>query len=191
MKKSLKGLMTITMVLALTIALTGCGKDETDNKKNNNQSSNGEYHGNTEGSKDLKNVSNSNYKDVSKNVFGIKLKDTSGWVIKKAESLNGVNDLSLNYTVENGEDVKTILEYYYNECKSVSKDGIYEIEVNYDNYSVGKGTKFDNFESYYKTITNIGTLYQGKWIYDNNGKGVQIAISINETYATISLVLLS
>lgn len=169
------------LVIIMCFAITGCGE------KTNNGS---EYNGDTQGNSDLKNVTNSNYKNVAKNVFGINLSDNTGWTLNSASSPNKVNNLVIEYTVKNGSDAKTILEDYFNKCKSVSTDGIYSTE--YDgNYSIVKKDKFDDFATFFeKEGTDMNPLYQTMWIYDNNGKSIQLTISINESIARITFGLL-
>ena len=191
MKKFLKSLITIAMVFVFAVALTGCGKETTNNGGNGNQGSNGEYQGNTEGTNDLKNVSSSNYKEVAKSVFGIELKDLTT-ELEKVESPNGVNNLKITYKGSNLKEGKSIFEHYFTQCQKVSNDGLYSIEVNYENYSVSKGTKYESFETYFDKLgfPENSTMDMGQWIYDNNGKNIQLNISIIEKDTIITFTLL-
>ena len=191
MKKTLKGLCAVAFAFVLLLGLTGCGEEKTNNGGGNtNQNNNGEYQGSTDGANDLKNVTEKNYKAIAKSIFGVEIKDVSGWTLKEATSINKVNNFTIEYTVSNGETAKTVIEYYFNKCKSVSSDGIYSQGFG-ENYTVVKKTKYDDFESFYTAeATIIDPLYQGSWIYDNNGKSIQFIISINSTKADITFTLL-
>ena len=185
-KKFLIGLLAVVMCFALT----GCGEEKTSSGNNGETNTNGEYQGDTKGDSDLKNVTNSNYKNVAKNVFGITVSDNTGWILKSASSPNKVNNLVIEYTIQDGNDAKAILEDYFNKCSSVSNDGIYSTE--YDgNYSIVKKEKYDDFATYFENDgTNMDPLFQSMWIYDNNGKSIQLTISINATKASITFGLL-
>ena len=186
-----KKILTGILVVVMCFILVGCGKNENNGGASKDNTDQSEYQGNTEGGKDLKGVSTSNYKDVAKTVFGLEIKDVTGWTIKDAKSPNGVNNLNIEYTVSNGEDAKSILEYYFNLCKSLSTDGIYSIGFNESYTAVVKKDKYEDFNTYFTTAgTQIGDFYQVKWIYDNNGKSVQYAMNIEASKADMSFVLL-
>ncbi len=184
----MKKFLTILLIGFVCLTLTGCG-DKTSGGKDN--TGKGEYQGDTTGAASLKNVSEKNYKEVAKNVFGLDLKDNTGWTIKSVASPNKVNNLNIDWTITNGSDAKAILEEVFNNCKSVSKDGIYSQGINESYTAIVKKEKYDDFNTMFdKIATVIGDYYQMSWIYDNNGKSVQFSLSIQDNSASLMLVLM-
>lgn len=184
-----KKILMCLVAIFLCFSLTACG--EKDNSNTGDNTKNGDYQGNTEGEDSLSNVTDSNYKKIVKNIFGIDIKDQNGWTLKKAESPNKVNNISVDWTISSETDAKAILEEYFNECKSLSKDGVYSQGFNENYTGVVKKDKYDTFAAFIeKELTNFGDYYQVIWIYDNNGKSIQFSMDIDKEKAHISFVLL-
>lgn len=187
----MKKFLSLILVGIMCFALVGCGETENGgtNKDPNN---NNEYQGSTEGSGDnLKDVTAANYTKIAKNIFGVELDNTTGWTLKEAKSPNKVNNLNISWNISSGSDAKTILENYFNKCKALSKDGVYSQGINESYTAVVKKNKYDTFESFFtKEGKIIGDYYSVMWIYDNNGKNVQFGLTITESSADMSFVLL-
>ena len=93
-----KKLLISLLAIVMCFTLAGCNKD------NGGTKTNGEYQGSVESGDGLNNVTDKNYKEIAKKIFGIDIKDNSGWTLVKVESPNKVNNLNINWTVSNGED---------------------------------------------------------------------------------------
>ena len=183
-KKLLMGLLAVVMCFALV----GCGQEKTNNGGTNN--TDGEFQGDTNGANALENVTESNYAKLAKSIFGIEIKEFDGWTLKEAVSPNKVNNLRLSYDAENAEEAITVINYYFDACLSISTDGVYSYEYT-ENYSLVKKDKYTDFNTYYdKEVTKINEFASTIWIYDNNNKNIQFAITVDENSVEISFTLL-
>lgn len=188
MKKYLKLVLSLTLSLVLLVALTGCGEKTNEGTKKTN----GEYQGATDGAEDsLKNVTDKNYITVAKSIFGMEIENHKGWAMKKVESPNKVNNLIIDYDVNEGEDAKSIIETYFDKSKALAKDGVYSYGMNEAYTGMVKKDKYEDFNTFAETnLTNITDFYQTMWIYDNNEKTVLFSINIDAKSSKISFTLL-
>ncbi len=188
MRKILKIVLSMSLVFLFAFTLTGC--DEKNSKNGGN--TNGEYQGATEGAGDnLKNVTESNYVKVAKNVFGMDIDTHIGWTLVEAKSPNKVNNLTIDYTVSNGENGKEIIESYFNKALLISQDGVYSYGMNEDYTGMVKKDKYDTFASFAESkLTDLMGLYQTMWIYDYDGKTILFSINVDDDSSGISFTLL-
>lgn len=187
----------IILCAVILCTLTACGTKETaapsftETEKTTTTAAN-EMQGytGTEGAS-LKNVSNSNYADVAKSLFGIDVSTKSGWELKEAKSPNGVNNLIVSFKAPTDTDGKEIIKAYFDDCIKASGGSIYTQEINWDTMAVSKGETYTDFDAFFKAEgTSIGSLNTAMWLYEYSGKSVQYSVSCDSGAVEVSLTLL-
>lgn len=148
MKKILKGLLTITMIFILTIALTGCGKEETNKSENPGGGTSGKEE-QTEGI-EIADINISNWEEVVKENFLLDIGLPSGWTIEEAKSLNNYSNVELIF-IPNGETTYADFgETIYLKSKDVSTKQTPSVESFQDSLKVAGTSSW----RYYPEIKN-------------------------------------
>ena len=140
----------------------------------------------------LENVTDSNYGDIAKSLFGIDVNPGEGWTYKSSGSYNKVNDLYVTYNGSAEADVKAMMKTYYDAAAAVSTAGICGQEVDWDSGSISRTAPYADFETFYdEQATTILDFASAIWIYEYGGKSIQFSFSIDAGYMELSMVLMS
>ncbi len=140
----------------------------------------------------LAGVNLDNYAQVSKEIFGLDTTGENGVTVSKVESYNGVNDLHIYYDIPAGTDAKALLQVFFDRCLTVSPEGVFQQDIDYDTFVIKRGTAYTQFEEFYEAEAfPMENFLSAMWIYDNGSHGVQAAFTLEDEKADISLVLLN
>lgn len=134
---------------------------------------------------DLKNVTNDNYLEIAKGIFGVDLSPKDGWKLVGAKSPNKVNNLNVKYNVE-GLSEAAEAEALFNQCLAVTSDGNYPVVTDLNTGAMSRGPKCDTYEAY-KENKDMGNM----WFYAYGDKTVMMTVSSWKEELEISMVLTS
>lgn len=135
----------------------------------------------------ISDVSGDNYEKVTEKFFGVELLNSDGWTLKEVKNPDDTENLNIEWEISEGEDSKKIIEKYFEQCKEISKDGVYSQDFNSDFTGLEKKEKYTDFETFFEAEgIKIATLRQAMWIYDYNGEDILFTISIDETIAEMT-----
>lgn len=134
---------------------------------------------------DLKNVTNDNYLEIAKGIFGVDLSPKDGWKFVEAKSPNKVNNLNVKYNIE-GLSEAAEAEALFNQCLAVTSDGNYPVKMDWNTGAMSRGPKCDTYEAY-KENKDMGNM----WFYAYGDKTVMMTVSSWKEELEISMVLTS
>ena len=181
MKKYLLGLLVVVMCFALV----GCGdskESETNKDSGNGGSGTVEDNKNSIG---LDNITESNYGEVMKKVFGIDPIYGDGWTIKEVKSPNKVNNLRVNYKTPSDIDTAEWQKKYFDATVAVSEDGgVYGMIMDMNTGATSKGEKMTNYTEF------EDGEYWG-WYYTYNGSEIQFTPSMFAGDVLVTFVLMN
>lgn len=188
----MKKIFIVLLVLLLALSMTACGG--SGEESGNEAASQGEemqgYAGGDGAS--LADVDAGNYDAVTKELFGVDLKAQDGWEVQEAISYNGVNNLTVKFTVPEDADGKAITGGFFDQCLSVAENGVYGQDVDLDSMSVSTGAAYTDFETFFGAEgTQIENFYSSMWIYDYGGKSIQFSVSADTGIVELTMTLLS
>ena len=167
----------LILILVLSFTLTGCFLNKKNEVSTNTIEEPIKKPETTKNS--LENVTEDNYAQVMKEVFGIEPIYGEDWTIKEVRSPNKVNNFRVNYKTPYDINTDEWREKYFNATLAVSTDGINGIKMNMDTGALSKGEKVDSYAAYKAGDFN-------GWYYYFNGKQIQANISI---YAGDALIM--
>ena len=172
------------LLTVMAVCLCACGKKAA-GKGSSGNSGETAVHPNA-----LENVTESNYVNVVKDVFGIELKQENGWTVSEVLSPNKVNNLRLTYKTPADFDSNAWNAWFENLVSSVlsaDKDGIYALEINPDTGSVSKGGKYADAKVFVEeehlsfSYSFDGNSIQLIPVFYNDNKGGEITLSFTKT----------
>ncbi|MBQ4564493.1 MAG: hypothetical protein IJA58_08420 [Lachnospiraceae bacterium] len=181
MKRWIAMILAAAMMLSLTACgftiLSGGGGTETKGQGDNSQTQSGVSVGS---------VTIENFTEVSASVYGVGITKPDGWTVTEATSPNGVNNLSVKMTASGSTDGRTLIKEYFE--KTLALGGVYQQKIDWDTLAISKGTQYTDFDTFAAAeITAIDTLSSAMWLYDYNGKCVQISINADGGNVEFSL----
>lgn len=184
----MKKTVLFVFLTAMAVCLCACGKKaegENTVKGSSGGSKETAAHPNV-----LENVTESNYVNVVKDVFGIELKQENGWTVSEVLSPNKVNNLRLTYKTPADFDSNAWNAWFENlvsSALSADKDGIYALEINPDTGAVSKGGKYTDAKVFVEEEhLSFSYSFDGKSIqlipvFYNDNKGGEITLSFTKT----------
>lgn len=189
----MKKVFIILMALLLALSVTACGGSGEESGGNGAASQGEEMQGYAgDDGASLADVDTENYDAVAKELFGVDLKAQDGWEVQEAISYNGVNNLTVKFTVPADADGKAITGGFFDQCLSVAENGVYGQDVDLDSMSVSTGAEYTDFETFFGAEgTQIENFYSSMWIYDYGGKSIQFSVSADTGIVELTMTLLS
>ena len=180
----MKKTVLFVLLTVMAVCLCACGKKAA-GKGSLGNSGETAVHPNA-----LENVTESNYVNVVKDVFGIELKQENGWTVSEVLSPNKVNNLRLTYKTPSDFDSNAWNAWFENlvsSALSADKDGIYALEINPDTGSVSKGGKYTDAKVFVEeehlsfSYSFDGNSIQLIPVFYNDNKGGEITLSFTKT----------
>ncbi len=180
----MKKTVLFVLLTVMAVCLCACGKKAA-GKGSSGNSGETAVHPNA-----LENVTESNYVNVVKDVFGIELKQENGWTVSEVLSPNKVNNLRLTYKTPADFDSNAWNAWFENlvsSALSADKDGIYALEINPDTGSVSKGGKYADANVFVEeehlsfSYSFDGNSIQLIPVFYNDNKGGEITLSFTKT----------
>ena len=180
----MKKTLLFVLLTAMAVCLCACGKKAA-GKGSSGNSKETAAHPNA-----LENVTESNYVNVVKDVFGIELKQENGWTVFEVLSPNKVNNLRLTYKTPADFDSNAWNAWFENlvsSALSADKDGIYALEINPDTGAVSKGGKYEDAKVFVEeehlsfSYSFDGNSIQLIPVFYTDNKGGEITLSFTKT----------
>lgn len=180
----MKKTILFVLLTVMAVCLCACGKKAA-GKGSSGNSGETAVHPNA-----LENVTESNYVNVVKDVFGIELKQENGWTVSEVLSPNKVNNLRLTYKTPADFDSNAWNAWFENlvsSALSADKDGIYALEINPDTGAVSKGGKYTDAKVFVEeehlsfSYSFDGNSIQLIPVFYNDNKGGEITLSFTKT----------
>ena len=180
----MKKTVLVVLLTAMAVCLCACGKKAV-GKGSSGNSKETAAHPNA-----LENVTESNYVNVVKEVFGIELKQENGWTVSEVLSPNKVNNLRLTYKTPADFDSNAWNAWFENlvsSALSADKDGIYALEINPDTGAVSKGGKYADAKKFVEeehlsfSYSFDGNSIQLIPVFYTDNKGGEITLSFTKT----------
>ena len=180
----MKKTVLFVLLTVMAVCLCACGKKAA-GKGSSGNSGETAVHPNA-----LENVTESNYVNVVKDVFGIELKQENGWTVSEVLSPNKVNNLRLTYKTPADFDSNAWNAWFENlvsSALSADKDGIYALEINPDTGSVSKGGKYTDAKIFVEeehlsfSYSFDGNSIQLIPVFYTDNKGGEITLSFTKT----------
>ena len=134
---------------------------------------------------DLKNVTDQNYIEIAKGIFGIDVTPKAGWKLAEVKSPNQVNNLNIAYEVE-GLDFNAEATAFFDQCAKIATDGVYPAKMDLNTGAMSRGEKCATYADYLK-VKDFGNM----WFFDYGDKHIMFDISNWKNKLEIKLVLTS
>ena len=173
----MKKIITIALALMMIISLVACGtitnnQGGDDTKPNNTSTDKPDNNQPANNSTEIKDISTSNYVDVTKTNFGID-PDVSGLKIKTAKA-QGSSQINLVFTVESGDE-ESLVKEFFNKCLDASDDkAIYRQDwPNDGGYVISVGERVSSWEAWKQE-----SAFDQNWFYLKDGKYIAFGGSI-------------
>ena len=186
----MKKLFALLLAVMMVFSLVACGSGKTPSGGSQSGGMQGD-NGSDGASLTLENLTDKNYTDVAKKLFGLEIKPEEGQTLKDTSIPNKVNNLLINFNVPEGIDGKEVLKSYYDACVALPS-GIWKEEINWETYKVTKGEEFTDFVSFFEAEGyDGGTMVSGNWIYEFEGKSIQFYYTYRMGMVELSFTRLS
>ena len=180
----MKKLLAILLAAMMVFALAACGDNNTtDPDKDNPGTSQSGNQGGTEnqggennngGELSLDNITDANYAEIVKTLFGIDVVPGDSWELKKAESTGTLaGGIGIVYQGSSTVDTKEMMKKYYDATAAVSTDGIRLAKID-GSFS----DRIADFDTFYENETSARGA-KGDWSYEFDGNKIKFMFALS------------
>ena len=180
----MKKLLAILLAAMMVFALAACGDNNTtDPDKDNPGTSQSGNQGGTEnqggennngGELSLDNITDANYAEIVKTLFGIDVVPGDSWELKKAESTGTLaGGIGIVYQGSSTVDTKEMMKKYYDATAAVSTDGIRLAKID-GSFS----DQIADFDTFYENETSARGA-KGDWSYEFDGNKIKFMFALS------------
>ena len=182
MKKVLAILLAAMMLLSLAACTNN--DDNPSGSENNPGTSQSDNQGGTEnqggestnngGELSLDNITDANYAEIVRKLFGIDVVPGDGWELKKAESTGTLaGGIGIVYQGSSTVDTKEMMKKYYDATAAVSTDGIRLAKID-GSFS----DQIADFDTFYENETSARGA-KGDWSYEFDGNKIKFMFALS------------
>ncbi len=175
----MKKFLTLLLAAMMIFSLAACGNNETPsgNESDNPGSSQTDNQGgesNNGGELSLDNITDANYAEIVKTLFGIDLVPGDGWELKKAENTGTLaGGIGIVYQGSSTVDTKEMMKKYYDATAAVSTDGIRLAKID-GSFS----DRIADFDTFYENETSMRGA-KGDWSYEFEGNKIKFMFALS------------
>ena len=180
----MKKILAILLAAMMLLSLAACGDNNTtDPDKDNPGTSQSGNQGGTEnqggennngGELSLDNITDANYAEIVKTLFGIDVVPGDSWELKKAESTGTLaGGIGIVYQGSSTVDTKEMMKKYYDATAAVSTDGIRLAKID-GSFS----DRIADFDTFYENETSARGA-KGDWSYEFDGNKIKFMFALS------------
>ena len=180
----MKKILAILLAAMMLLSLAACGDNNTtDPDKDNPGTSQSGNQGGTEnqggennngGELSLDNITDANYAEIVKTLFGIDVVPGDSWELKKAESTGTLaGGIGIVYQGSSTVDTKEMMKKYYDATAAVSTDGIRLAKID-GSFS----DQIADFDTFYENETSARGA-KGDWSYEFDGNKIKFMFALS------------
>ena len=182
----MKKLLALLLAMMLVFSLAACGDNNTtdpdkDNpgvsqsgENNNGGENQGGESTNNGGELSLDNITDANYAEIVRKLFGIDVVPGDGWELKKAESTGTLaGGIGIVYQGSSTVDTKEMMKKYYDATAAVSTDGIRIAKID-GSFS----DQIADFDTFYENETSARGA-KGDWSYEFDGNKIKFMFALS------------
>ena len=181
----MKKLLAILLAAMMLLSLAACtnNDDNPSGSENNPGTSQSGNQGGTEnqggennngGELSLDNITDANYAEIVKTLFGIDVVPGDSWELKKAESTGTLaGGIGIVYQGSSTVDTKEMMKKYYDATAAVSTDGIRLAKID-GSFS----DQIADFDTFYENETSARGA-KGDWSYEFDGNKIKFMFALS------------